>query len=127
MAARKAKFLKALAAGITTSTLYEHRRRLPAFTAQWDAATAEALDDLEETLIERASDVPAESDAPRALARMIKTRAGAEWVRGRVPDALWTRALIERSRIASAPVLACNGVTYGLEDASVAGCRREAW
>jgi hypothetical protein len=65
MAARKTKFLTLLAdtcnvskaargAGVATSTLYEHRRRFPVFAAQWDAATAEALDELEETLIARA-------------------------------------------------------------------------
>lgn len=41
-------------AGLSSSTAYEHRAKFPAFAAAWDAAVAEALDELEDALIERA-------------------------------------------------------------------------
>jgi transposase-like protein len=41
-------------AGLSSSTVYEHRAKFPAFAAAWDAAVAEALDELEDALIERA-------------------------------------------------------------------------
>lgn len=44
----------ARAAGIASSTLYGMRSRSAAFAREWDAAIAEALDTLEETLIQRA-------------------------------------------------------------------------
>jgi transposase-like protein len=65
MAVRKACFLDGLRrtanvsraareAGLCSSTVYEHRAKYPAFAAAWDAAVAEALDELEDVLIERA-------------------------------------------------------------------------
>jgi hypothetical protein len=41
-------------AGLSSSTVYEHRARYPSFAAAWDAAIAEALDELEDALIARA-------------------------------------------------------------------------
>jgi hypothetical protein len=41
-------------AGLSSSTAYEHRARHPSFAAAWDAAIAEALDELEDALIARA-------------------------------------------------------------------------
>lgn len=66
IAARRAKFLKKLAqtanvslsaryAGIATSTVYEHRAKLPSFAKAWDVAIGEALDALEHAVIERAA------------------------------------------------------------------------
>lgn len=63
--ARRAAFLKHLAknanvsksaklARISTSSLYNHRARTPSFAAAWEEAMSEALDDLEQTVIERA-------------------------------------------------------------------------
>ncbi|WP_374137227.1 MULTISPECIES: hypothetical protein [unclassified Sphingomonas] len=63
--ARRATFLQHLAknanvsksaklAGVSTSALYEHRAKTAAFASQWDAAIAEALDELEQLVIERA-------------------------------------------------------------------------
>lgn len=43
-------------AGIPSSTLYRQRARFAAFARQWDEAMNEALDMLEEVLIERARD-----------------------------------------------------------------------
>jgi hypothetical protein len=67
IAVRKACFLEVLRAtanvsraareaGLSSSTVYEHRARHPAFAAAWDAAVAEALDELESALIDRARD-----------------------------------------------------------------------
>lgn len=41
-------------AGIATSTVYKYRAKNAAFAAEWDAAVAEALDELEDALIQRA-------------------------------------------------------------------------
>ena len=65
MAVRKACFLECLRrtanvsraareAGLSSSTVYEHRARFPGFAADWDAAVGEALDELEDVLIDRA-------------------------------------------------------------------------
>jgi len=65
IAVRKACFLDGLRrtanvsraareAGLSTSTVYQHRARFPGFAAEWDAAVGEALDSLEDALIERA-------------------------------------------------------------------------
>ena len=62
---RRAIFLKHLAknanvsksarlAGVSASALYKHRATTPAFAGQWDAAIGEALDELEQLVIERA-------------------------------------------------------------------------
>lgn len=67
IAVRKACFLAVLRstanisraareAGLSSSTVYEHRARYPVFAAAWDAAMAEALDELESALIDRARD-----------------------------------------------------------------------
>lgn len=67
LADQRETFLKVLAqtanvsraareAGITTSTVYRARARNATFAREWDAAIGEALDALEETLIERARD-----------------------------------------------------------------------
>lgn len=63
--ARRAAFLKHLAknanvsksaklARISTSSLYNYRARTPSFAAAWEEAMSEALDDLEQHVIERA-------------------------------------------------------------------------
>jgi hypothetical protein len=41
-------------AGLLTSTLYRQRGKSASFAAEWDAAVAEALDELEDILTERA-------------------------------------------------------------------------
>lgn len=67
IAVRRAKFLKKLAltanvsasaraAGISTSALYDHRARHPAFAKAWDDAIGAALDELEQAVIDRAKD-----------------------------------------------------------------------
>lgn len=67
IAARRARFLKILAAtanvsraardaGVSSSSLYRHRAINALFAKAWDAAIGEALDALEEVLIERARD-----------------------------------------------------------------------
>ena len=63
--ARRATFLKHLAktanvsksaklARISTSSLYNHRAKTPTFATAWEEAMSEALDDLEQLVIERA-------------------------------------------------------------------------
>ncbi len=65
LAVRKACFLEVLRqtanvsraareAGLSSSTVYGHRLRNATFARDWDAAIAEALDELESQLIERA-------------------------------------------------------------------------
>jgi len=65
LAVRKACFLEVLRqtanvaraareAGLSSSTVYAHRARFAGFARDWDAAMAEALDELECQLIERA-------------------------------------------------------------------------
>jgi hypothetical protein len=65
MAVRRACFLETLRrtanvsraareAGLSNSTAYRHRAKYSGFAADWDAAIAEALDDLEDALIQRA-------------------------------------------------------------------------
>lgn len=65
IAARRVRFLDRLRrtanvaraareAGISTSALYQHRARHAGFAGDWDAAIGEALDELEDVLIERA-------------------------------------------------------------------------
>lgn len=65
--ARKALFMAALRdtcnvsrsarqAGLSTSLLYRHRKTMPAFAAEWDAAIAEALDGVEEAILARVRD-----------------------------------------------------------------------
>ncbi|TPG19945.1 hypothetical protein EAH87_08960 [Sphingomonas koreensis] len=65
IAVRKACFLEVLRktanvsraareAGLSSSTVYEHRARHASFAADWDAAVSEALDELEDALIQRA-------------------------------------------------------------------------
>ncbi|QIG81577.1 hypothetical protein [Stakelama tenebrarum] len=65
IAVRKACFLEILRqtanvaraareAGLSSSTVYSHRARFPGFARDWDAAVAEALDELESQLMERA-------------------------------------------------------------------------
>lgn len=65
IAVRRNKFLKKLAqtanvslsarhAGISKSALYVHRQKTPSFAAAWDDALGEALDALEQAVIERA-------------------------------------------------------------------------
>ncbi|GAA0737985.1 hypothetical protein [Sphingomonas japonica] len=67
IAVRKACFLEVLRqtgivsraareAGVPSSTLYAHRARNKGFAADWDAAMAQALDELEAVLLERARD-----------------------------------------------------------------------
>jgi hypothetical protein len=67
MALRKACFIEELRrtanisraareAGIGNSTVYKHRARFPAFAADWDAAIAEALDGIEESILARVRD-----------------------------------------------------------------------
>lgn len=67
IAVRKACFLEVLRqtgivsraareAGVPSSTLYAHRARYKRFAADWDAAMAQALDELEAVLLERARD-----------------------------------------------------------------------
>ncbi len=43
-------------AGLASSTVYRQRARLKAFAAEWDNAVAEALDALEESVIDRVRD-----------------------------------------------------------------------
>lgn len=65
IAARRKKFLKKLAqtanvslsarhAAISTSALYAHRQKNETFATAWDEALGEALDELEQLVIERA-------------------------------------------------------------------------
>lgn len=65
IAARRTKFLKKLAqtanvslsaryAAISKSSLYAHRQKNEAFAKAWDEALGEALDELEQLVIERA-------------------------------------------------------------------------
>ena len=65
IATRRTKFLKKLAqtanvslsarhAEISKSALYKHRQKTPSFAAAWDDALGEALDALEQAVIERA-------------------------------------------------------------------------
>lgn len=65
VAARRACFLDALRqtanvssaariAGLASSTVYRHRANNANFAAAWDAAIAEAMDELEDVLIQRA-------------------------------------------------------------------------
>lgn len=65
IAVRRNKFLKKLAqtanvsksarlAEIATSTVYEHRAKHPTFAKAWDEAIGEALDELEQLVIDRA-------------------------------------------------------------------------
>ncbi|WP_109808438.1 hypothetical protein [Sphingosinithalassobacter portus] len=65
IAVRKACFLEVLRqtanvaraareAGLSSSTVYSHRARYAGFARDWDAAIAEALDELESQLMERA-------------------------------------------------------------------------
>lgn len=65
MAVRRARFLEHLRrtanvaraareSGLSSSTAYQQRARLPQFAAAWDAAINEAMDELEDALIERA-------------------------------------------------------------------------
>ena len=65
IATRRTKFLKKLAqtanvslsarhAEISKSALYKHRQKTPLFAAAWDDALGEALDALEQAVIERA-------------------------------------------------------------------------
>lgn len=65
VAARRAAFLKALRAslnvsaaarkaGIANSTVYRHRQANARFRAEWDAALAEAVDDVESNVLRRA-------------------------------------------------------------------------
>ncbi|MBA4049202.1 MAG: terminase [Sphingomonas sp.] len=67
IAARRIKFLKKLAvtanvsasaraAGISKSALYDHRARHSGFAKAWDEAIGEALDELEQAVIDRAKD-----------------------------------------------------------------------
>ena len=64
IAARRSKFLDVLRrtanisravreSGLPSSTAYRHRMRYPAFGNQWDNAVAEALDELEDIVIDR--------------------------------------------------------------------------
>ncbi len=65
IAVRRTKFLKKLAqtanvslsarhAGLSKSALYKHRQKHPLFATAWDDALGEALDALEQAVIERA-------------------------------------------------------------------------
>ena len=67
IAARRTRFLRKLAqtanvsasaraAGISKSALYDHRARHPAFAKAWDDAIGDALDALEQAVIDRAKD-----------------------------------------------------------------------
>lgn len=42
-------------AGLSSSTVYAHRAKQPKFARDWDAAVAEALDNLEAELVDRAT------------------------------------------------------------------------